>query len=353
MITEEDSTDTQSTSSTILQPPTASSTVLQQQQQLPQPSDDPPPSYTSNIYIPPRSDVNRHIYAQYMLDNIKSGDDMCTDPGCPYNRWLYSEAAFPQNKFVEEWEQDRTRRHFDRLEEIIMSPTKFGPSHLLHGGSSSRGTTSTEAKDDSESSYPVVTLPKSERDAASHSNVKSSLCCFGAKQKSFAPDQYGGRNDVMLEEGSYLPSPRHLDQGIPPPPYSIAASMGSSSVHELREIPTKSQLPPPSRSSTPSSCSTCPPSSTRSSCSCCASSMPVDPTAPHAFTIEAGISNRRGIRPAGAAGRPSKKTGLVAWVPRCNTVCCASLTFMSICVIGEFLVAQLLTNKDSLATDSF
>jgi hypothetical protein len=286
VITEEETTDTHSTNSTMLEAP--------------------PPPY--NLYVPPPPNVDPQAYEDYMLSNIQHGDDMCTDPGCPYNRWLYSQASFPAPRYVMEWEQDRTRRHFDRLEEIILSPSKMAAN-------SSRS--STEAKDESGSngSYPVVTLPKSIRH--DDSQVKSSLCCLSG-QKSGAD-----RNRLIAEEGYYQPSRLQHKQTLPPPYSEVTGT-------ELKSLDVESLPPTLSRPSTPSSCSTCP--SSKSSCSCCEGSEPTDPTAPHAFTTDPGRGKRA------AKGPPKKKRGVAVCVPRCNIVCCASLTFMTFCVIGKYKV---------------
>lgn len=238
---------------------------------------------------------------------------MCTDPGCPYNRWLYSGSGYPGGDYLQEWEQDRTRRHFDRLEEIVMSPHKLGI------GPAAGLTSHTGTPAGSLNSYPIITYPKQSR-VRPLSPVKASkiniLCCFGRRNKS------QGRSEMSLQDrSSSVPS------SLQPPPYSL------------------NPIPPPdprtsSRATTVNSCSTCSTSS-KSMCSCCNDDLPDDPTAPHAFTVDAG---------RGKAGK-KKRSGCAAYIPRCNVACCASLTFMTLCVIGLTVVLLYLRFATSVMSE--
>eukprot|EP00088_Acartia_fossae_P030099 TRINITY_DN3106_c0_g1_i1.p1 TRINITY_DN3106_c0_g1~~TRINITY_DN3106_c0_g1_i1.p1 ORF type:complete len:378 (+),score=83.48 TRINITY_DN3106_c0_g1_i1:190-1323(+) len=293
-----------------------------------------PPPY--DIYTPPKGSVDKEQFAAYMLENVEHGDDMCTDPGCPYNRWLYSGASYPTVQYVDEWEQDRTRRHFDRIEEIIMSPKstaglprpKLSKCLEEDGGNGSINSTH---------SYPVVTLPKSLRDSLlEHDHVESSICCFGSHKKSEDASPKGPEYSINTSSG--LPPPPY--DSLPPPPPRFTAS------HEMRNIESvcSDYTAIGDGGGARSVCSTCPTTSssasTRSSCSCCASSEPEDPTAPHAFTMD---MRKLAKAQAVAAKKRSKSKGVCAWVPSCNTACCATSTFIIFCLLG--LTALLLYLK--------
>ena len=279
-----------------------------------------------NLVDRPWPGLSRAELVPYLLDNLDKAGDVCREPDCPYNLWLYADHRFPTKTRLADWEG----RSFDPAPDFSIPRVKLVGSTaasdsraespgLVVGDEAdcSRSTASkrstvlpsyseaTSAASHSlslppfshleDSVYPIVTLPKGKRVSLTSLRLSSGLCCIPAISTTSSRKQ-----QESLEVYAMTPSK--------PAPRPLSSSSCSCSTH--------------SSSSSPSS-----------SCSCCSSAIPepVDPTAPHAFTVP-------DTRKAGGQGRgqaTSRRTGRWWWEGEvCTTACCVSFAFILFCVVG-------------------
>ena len=238
-----------------------------------------------NLLEVPGAKVSRAELLPYLLANIPHVDDVCTDESCPYNQWLYRDKEYPRESELSEWEEKMQTVISSRLhpsytecvnilsESMILNPGRLHsepPTSLPPPYSDiSHSPTRLRSPTPDYTSYPIITLPKSAR-----------------------------KKKTLLGRSTKGPAP------VVKTKPSVDDSKSSSK-------------------SWSSSCS-CDSGSSLSTCSSCIP-VPVDPTAPHAFTI--------GEKGGRAPGR-------CRYLPRCDTACCATFSFLVFCVVG--LVAVLL-----------
>ena len=253
------------------------------------PSTDPANDY--DLFDRPGPELSRAELLPYLLDNLEHVDDVCSEPDCPYNLWLYADQEYPAQLQLSDWEKKKlqTKIQIPRValpapkclsgldpsppatssSESCSSPTNRSSAlppyseTIISASQSASVSVNLE-----EPYYPIITLPRSKRDKSNGNSYlrRSGLCCL--------PLEVQDKDPYAIKLGSLMTEPR------------------------------------------PESSCSC---STRSSCSCCSSGIPEpeDPTAPHAFTVQDGAAAKKKKRGKG-----------------CNTACCASLTFIVFCILG-------------------
>jgi len=120
-----------------------------------------------DIHQAPPAGISRARLLSQLFDKLDRIEEMCLEPDCPYNRWLYVDAHFPGEDMLLSWEQERWERDH-RLEEGDSS-RRTG----LEGGERLADISSlshTRKEDLTASpytpqsiSYPIITLPRSVR----------------------------------------------------------------------------------------------------------------------------------------------------------------------------------------------
>lgn len=221
-----------------------------------------------NIMDPPRLKMSREKLLPYLLDRLQHVEDVCTDPDCPYNRWLYSKEEFPSDQCLLDWEDTPNQQSLLTQSIGYNNPSSLESTRIPQNNSTLTASDTSKQScgpppyttGNYRANYPIITLPKS------------------ARKKRHSKSPIDGISDVKL-----------------PLPEAVSLS----------------------------GCS-CETSSVTSSCSTCIVE-PEDPTAPHAFVVQDGAKKRGGGNQC---------------LPDCDISCCASLSFMSFCVVG--LVALLL-----------
>jgi len=303
-----------------------------------------------NIWEKPTTNLSRRQLLPYLLANLHHVEEVCRDSQCPYNRWLYCDADFPGQEELSRWEEcrpqwcvdpltdpastgredDVTNGRCDRGESTValgaplngaggMSEAPSHPAPQSDGllliadrlqrpefnltnspAKSNLSQFCMEGPDLSDQFYPIITLPKSARKKSKMSRLahKSSgplsfLCCV---------------NSDLRES--------HLGDKL-----AIGARPGSQCSCFTNSTGRSSSVWPDNSSST---------------CSCI--STPLDPTAPHAFTVKDQLGGHPRQPPGRAAAVSAKSTrrGIVGrqYLPRCDSSCCATFTFILFCMIG-------------------
>lgn len=133
-----------------------------------------------NIMDAPSSKMSRARLLPYLLDSLQHVEEVCTDPDCPYNRWLYGEEEFPSEEHLSEWEEAVNQQSLSSQSISCNIPTSLESTRIPQNNSTL--TNSDTSKQSSgpppytsgsyRSTYPIITLPKSAR---KQRNTKSGL----------------------------------------------------------------------------------------------------------------------------------------------------------------------------------
>eukprot|EP00088_Acartia_fossae_P023348 TRINITY_DN24384_c0_g1_i1.p1 TRINITY_DN24384_c0_g1~~TRINITY_DN24384_c0_g1_i1.p1 ORF type:complete len:399 (+),score=94.14 TRINITY_DN24384_c0_g1_i1:138-1334(+) len=233
-----------------------------------------------DILVPPTAAISRSRLLPHLLSKLEEVEDVCTDPTCPYNLWLYEgDAPFPDDSDLAWFEHSRSGDDLMKSGNSILD-TSRRPGHLNPSLESTR-------------------IPH---------NVSNSF------------DQ---------------PTSSRTGSMGPPPPYTSQTSSKdnssyglSSSTYPIITLPKSARpksglagcLSPQTSSAVlrPVSACSCETSSSTTTCSTCIPE-PDDPNAPHAFVVQDGKA------------RPKRKS---KYWPTCDTACCATFSFIVFCLIG-------------------
>ena len=126
-----------------------------------------------DIHQRPPAGISRARLLSKLFDKLDNMEDVCLDPDCPYNRWLYMEAHFPGEDLLVGWEEERCDRWKEggstrkalpeegaRLAEMKSAETT---SSLSHTRPEDLAAATASPYTPQSISYPIITLPRSAR----------------------------------------------------------------------------------------------------------------------------------------------------------------------------------------------